>query len=138
MFLATNNEVLWSLKSPTNMVFRRKRTVRESAPRLLLPFISFELAYSASCNIIRAFSDVKWLFHILIFATSGKYQNKEKPIKRQRKPGLRATVPSGHRDSFDCCTERYEIVVYCCTERYEIVVYCCAIRVLPELAGFTV
>ena len=30
----------------------------------------------------------KWLFHILIFATSGKYQNKEKPLKRQRKRGL--------------------------------------------------
>ena len=31
----------------------------------------------------------KWLFHILIFATnSGKYQNKEKPLKRQRKLGL--------------------------------------------------
>ena len=28
------------------------------------------------------------LFHILIFATSGKYQNKEKPLKRQRKLGL--------------------------------------------------
>ena len=30
----------------------------------------------------------KWLFHILIFATnigSGKYQNKETPLKRQRK-----------------------------------------------------
>ena len=27
---------------------------------------------------------IKWLFHILIFATSGKYQNKEKPLKRQR------------------------------------------------------
>ena len=27
----------------------------------------------------------KWLFHILIFA---KYQNKEKPLKRQRKFGL--------------------------------------------------
>ena len=31
----------------------------------------------------------KWLFHILIFATySGKYQNKEKPLKHQRKLGL--------------------------------------------------
>ena len=31
----------------------------------------------------------KWLFHILIFATNnGKYQNKEKPLKRQRKLGL--------------------------------------------------
>ena len=30
----------------------------------------------------------EWLFHILIFATSGKYQNKEKPLKRQRKLGL--------------------------------------------------
>ena len=33
----------------------------------------------------------KWLFHILIFATndgSGKYQNKEKPLKPQRKLGL--------------------------------------------------
>ena len=31
----------------------------------------------------------KWLFHILIFATSsGKYQNKEKPLKRKRKLGL--------------------------------------------------
>ena len=31
----------------------------------------------------------KWLFHILIFATiSGKYQNKEKPLVRQRKLGL--------------------------------------------------
>ena len=31
----------------------------------------------------------KWLFHILIFATSsGKYQNKEKPLKHQKKFGL--------------------------------------------------
>ena len=30
----------------------------------------------------------KRLFHILIFATNGKYQNKEKPLKRQRKLGL--------------------------------------------------
>ena len=30
----------------------------------------------------------KWLFHILIFATSGKYQNKEKPLKRKGKLGL--------------------------------------------------
>ena len=31
----------------------------------------------------------KWLFHILIFATSSdKYQNKEKPLNRQRKLGL--------------------------------------------------
>ena len=32
----------------------------------------------------------KWLFHILTFATSGsgKYQNKEKALKRQRKLGL--------------------------------------------------
>ena len=31
----------------------------------------------------------KWRFHILIFATNGgKYQNKEKPLKRQRKLGL--------------------------------------------------
>ena len=30
----------------------------------------------------------KWLFHILIFATSGKYQNIEKTLKRQRKLGL--------------------------------------------------
>ena len=34
----------------------------------------------------------KWLFHILIFATSGKYQNKEKPLKRQRKLGLALIV----------------------------------------------
>ena len=32
----------------------------------------------------------KWLFHILIFAT--KYQNKEKPLKRQRKLGLALMV----------------------------------------------
>ena len=32
---------------------------------------------------------LKWLFHILILATdSGKYQNQEKPLKRQRKLGL--------------------------------------------------
>ena len=30
----------------------------------------------------------KWLFRILIFATNGKYQNKEKPLKRQRILGL--------------------------------------------------
>ena len=31
----------------------------------------------------------KWLFHILIFATSsGEYQNKEKPLKHLRKLGL--------------------------------------------------
>ena len=30
----------------------------------------------------------KWLFHIVIFSTNGKYQNKEKPLKRQRKLGL--------------------------------------------------
>ena len=35
----------------------------------------------------------KWLFHILIFG-SGKYQNKEKPLKRQRKLGLWVTVTS--------------------------------------------
>ena len=36
----------------------------------------------------------KWIFLILIFATicSGKYQNKEKPLKRQRKLGLDLTV----------------------------------------------
>ena len=27
----------------------------------------------------------KWLFHILIFATSGKYQTKENPLKHQRR-----------------------------------------------------
>ena len=32
----------------------------------------------------------KWLFYILIFATSDKYQNIEKPQKRQRKLGLRS------------------------------------------------
>ena len=37
----------------------------------------------------------KWLFHILIFATSGKYQNKEKPLKRQRKLGLGPTLNAG-------------------------------------------
>ena len=37
-----------------------------------------------------------------------------------------STVPRG--DSFDCCTERYEIVIYYCTERYEIVIYCCTER----------
>ena len=30
----------------------------------------------------------KWHFHILTLATSGKHQNKEKPLKRQRKLGL--------------------------------------------------
>ena len=37
----------------------------------------------------------KWLFHILIFATndgSGKYQNKEKPLTRQRKLRLQTFV----------------------------------------------
>ena len=41
---------------------------------------------------------LKWLFHILIFATnigSGKYQNKEKRLKRQRKLGLFLAVPRG-------------------------------------------
>ena len=34
----------------------------------------------------------KWLFHIFIFATcSGKYQNKEKPLKPQRILRLRVT-----------------------------------------------
>ena len=28
---------------------------------------------------------LKWLFHSLVFATNGKYQNKEKPQKRERK-----------------------------------------------------
>ena len=36
----------------------------------------------------------KWLFHILIFATSGKYQNKEKSLKRQRKLGLPCALKS--------------------------------------------
>ena len=35
---------------------------------------------------------IKCFFHILIFATSGKYQNKEKPLKRQRKLGLPSNV----------------------------------------------
>ena len=30
----------------------------------------------------------KWLFLILIYGTSGKYQNKEKPLIRQKKLGL--------------------------------------------------
>ena len=34
----------------------------------------------------------KWLFHILIFANSGKYQNKDKPLKRQRKLGPAAYI----------------------------------------------
>ena len=38
----------------------------------------------------------KWLFHILIFAICGKYQNKEKPLKRQRKLGLVQQVPISH------------------------------------------
>ena len=34
-----------------------------------------------------------WIFHILIFATgSDKYQNKEKPLKHQRKLGLTTDV----------------------------------------------
>ena len=37
----------------------------------------------------------KWLFFFLIFATSGIYQNKEKPLKRQRRLGLRLTQPKG-------------------------------------------
>ena len=42
----------------------------------------------------------KWLFHILIFATSsGKYQNKEKPLKRQRKLGLEAGQSQKAEDS---------------------------------------
>ena len=40
---------------------------------------------------------LKWLFHILIFATSsGKYKDKEKPLKRQRKLGL-CIVRKRHR-----------------------------------------
>ena len=38
-----------------------------------------------------------WLFHILIFAT-GKYQNKEKPLKRRRKLGLPSTVHTYSQD----------------------------------------
>ena len=34
----------------------------------------------------------KWFFHILIFATSGKYQNKEKPLKRQKTRADRTTL----------------------------------------------
>ena len=34
----------------------------------------------------------KWLFHILIFATSGKHQINKKPLKRQRKLGLAEMV----------------------------------------------
>ena len=40
----------------------------------------------------------KWLFHIFTFATNvgnGKYQNKEKSLKRQRKLGLVLTVQKG-------------------------------------------
>ena len=42
MFLTTNNEVIGSLKSQP-MVFCRKQTVRASALRWLLPFVSSEL-----------------------------------------------------------------------------------------------
>ena len=48
----------------------------------------------------------KWLFHILIFApndSSGKYQNKEKPLKRQRKLGLACRLwekPNSSSDKF--------------------------------------
>ena len=59
MFLTTNNEVIWSLKSTPAMVFHRERTLRASASRLLLPFVSSNLGNKttisylsvlASCN----------------------------------------------------------------------------------------
>ena len=37
----------------------------------------------------------KWLFFILIFATSGKYQSVEKPLKHQRRLGLTLTMNHG-------------------------------------------
>ena len=44
----------------------------------------------------------KWLLHILIFATIyGKYQNKEKPLKRQRKLGLASDAPIRVHAVFD-------------------------------------
>ena len=40
----------------------------------------------------------RWLFHILIFATnSGKYQNKEKSLKRLRRLGLTPGMDGGSR-----------------------------------------
>ena len=42
MFLTTNNEVIGSYESPPAMVFRGKRTLRTSASRLLLLFVSSE------------------------------------------------------------------------------------------------
>ena len=45
----------------------------------------------------------KWLLHILIFATNGcgNYQNKEKPLKRQRKLGLASDDPIRIHAVFD-------------------------------------
>ena len=52
---------------------------------------------------------LKWLFHILIFATNGKYQNKEKPLKRQRKLGfgLKSTSLFQLHSSFDALKKQH-------------------------------
>ena len=88
MFATTNNTIFGSLKGPSAMVFLRKRTVCASASHFLLPFVSSLVLWMTRCTVAL----VLW------------------PC---------VTVPSGHPqhlgcDSFNCCTERYEIFVYCC------------------------
>ena len=101
MFLTANNEDIGSLKSPPAMVFRCKRTVRTSASRLLLPFVSSELGNKTTISYL-----------------SVQQSKLSHPPCCGWPNALLPSVPSGQPqhikgDSFDCCNERYEIVVYC-------------------------
>ena len=99
----------YGLKSPSALVLQCKRTVHvcASASCLLLPFVlHFSwvlklLFHTFLCNSQIITPSVLWMTRCTV--ALGLWPH--------------ATVPSGHPqhlgyDSFDCCIERYEIVVY--------------------------
>ena len=116
MFLTTNNKVIVGLKSPSAMVFHRKQTVCASALHFLLPFVSSEWGYKTT--ISNTFLCISQNYHTLGAV--------DEPMHCCLRLWPCTTVPSGHLqhlrcDSFDRCTERYEIVVYCLNQHLEVV-----------------
>ena len=112
------------------MVFRRKRTMRASASRLLLPFVSAEFGNKQLCHTFLCNSQN---YHTLGAvddpmhccprpSTSCNSATGPSTSPRgdsltvaQKAEGNSASGHPQHRkcDSFDCCTERYEPVVTC-------------------------
>ena len=100
MFLATNNESIGSLKSPSAMTNRTRISIA-----LILPFVSSELGNKTTISYLSVqqsklspLGAVDDLMHCCPLPSASGNSASDHP---QHLVG----------DSFDCCTERYEIFV---------------------------